>query len=148
MFDGDEVRVVALWLRGKKRSTAQRYLYEAESFRRAVQKPLADVRLADLQAYARSLEDRPVTTQRAKLGAVRSLISFACKVGYLRFNVGALLVLPKPSGDLAERILSKEEIDRIERAAKNQRDRLIIHLLYAAGLRASELAGLRWRDVK
>jgi integrase/recombinase XerD len=44
-------------------------------------------------------------------------------------------------------ILSREEIDRLENAAKTERDKLIVRVLADSGLRASELLGLRVRDL-
>ena len=44
-------------------------------------------------------------------------------------------------------ILSKKEIGEMVYATKNLKHRLIIQLLYAAGLRASELIHLQWKDL-
>ena len=44
-------------------------------------------------------------------------------------------------------VLSREEIDRLENAAKAERDKLIVRVLADSGLRASELLGLRVRDL-
>ncbi len=45
------------------------------------------------------------------------------------------------------RFLEPWEVDAMAAAAENERDRLIIRLLYATGLRVSELVGLRKDDV-
>jgi len=44
-------------------------------------------------------------------------------------------------------VLSKYEVERMIGAAENGRDRLIVELLYGAGLRVSELVGLDVKDV-
>ena len=44
-------------------------------------------------------------------------------------------------------VLSKDEVERMIQAAENGRDRLIVELLYGAGLRVSELVGLDVKDV-
>jgi integrase len=44
-------------------------------------------------------------------------------------------------------VLSREEIERLENAAKTERDKLIVRVLADSGLRASELLGLRGRDL-
>lgn len=44
-------------------------------------------------------------------------------------------------------ILDKEEVDKIIKACKNDRDRAMYKILYEAGLRAGELMKLRIRDV-
>lgn len=44
-------------------------------------------------------------------------------------------------------VLSREEIDKLEQAARSPRDALIVRLLSETGLRASELVGLRVKDL-
>src|SRR4029079_17158778 len=46
-----------------------------------------------------------------------------------------------------KRILSEEEVMRLIDAPTRARDKLILRLLYAAGLRVSELCALRWDDL-
>ena len=43
--------------------------------------------------------------------------------------------------------LSREEIDRLEDAASSERDKLVVRVLGDTGLRASELLGLRVKDL-
>jgi integrase len=56
---------------------------------------------------------------------------------------------PAPEGPkkLVE-ILTREDIHRLEDAAKTERDKLVIRTLADAGLRLGELLGLRIRDVE
>jgi integrase/recombinase XerD len=44
-------------------------------------------------------------------------------------------------------VLSREEIGRLEDAAKTERDKLIVRVLADAGLRVTELTGLRTNDL-
>ena len=55
---------------------------------------------------------------------------------------------PSPKNVLAERILPELEVQQLIASATNERDRLILRLLYGAALRVSELTGLKWRDAK
>jgi integrase/recombinase XerD len=48
---------------------------------------------------------------------------------------------------LAKRIISKVEVGWLIRAARSRRDRVLLEILYAGGLRISELVGLSWADV-
>jgi integrase/recombinase XerD len=53
----------------------------------------------------------------------------------------------QPSRDtLAQRILDEDETLRLIEAAPPGRDRTLVKLLYASGVRVSELCGLCWRD--
>lgn len=66
------------------------------------------VYLADLQEYAASLTDKSPNTQRRMVASVKSLFTFACKIGYLKFNVAAAIQLPHAKNVLAERILQDD----------------------------------------
>ena len=89
-----------------------------------------------------------VTSQARKLSAVKSLLSFAHRVGYTTFNVGAALRLPKIKNTLAERIVSEAAIGRLLALEPKPRNHALLRLLYAGGLRVSEVVALRWRDLQ
>ena len=48
---------------------------------------------------------------------------------------------------LAKRIIPEVEVHLLIRGARTKRDRVLLEVLYAGGLRVSELAGLTWSDV-
>ena len=82
-----------------------------------------------------------------RLAAAKSLLSFAQRVGYLQLNPGAALQLERATETENERILSAEDVRRMIAAEPDARRRALLRLLYVCGLRASEAAGLRWRDM-
>jgi integrase/recombinase XerD len=146
-------QLIHVWLHsGKRRSdhTRQAYRLNVELFRTFAGKPLRQVMLEDLVAFQQELENSPyaVSSQRRILSAVRSLLTFGQKVGYLDFNVGAAIELPEGENQLAQRILSEEQVLRMIALEKDRRNQLVIRLLYAAGLRVSELCGLRGRHLQ
>lgn len=146
----NDAAFVELWL-GTKVSvhTRRAYRSEMDRFRQAMDKPLAWVTMADLQAYAAQLGQgghKPATQNRA-LTAIKSLLSFGQETGYLPFNVGAAVKLrPNPDG-LAQRILEESEVAKLIDQAPPGRDRLLLRLLYMSGIRVSELAQLKWCDL-
>jgi tyrosine recombinase XerC len=90
-----------------------------------------------------------------KLAAVRAFFKFLAKEGVLTSNPAATVSTPKLDKTLP-RIMTEEEmnnfLDRVAEAVKTgepmmKRDRAILELLYASGLRVSELAGLDPRSV-
>jgi integrase/recombinase XerD len=144
-----DAQLLQLWL-SLKTSPHTRRAYAADStrFQAAVRKPLAQVTLSDLQAWAEGLGQgslKPASQNRA-ITAVKSLLSFGHETGYLPFNVGvAIKVRPNRDG-LAQRILEESQIAKLIDSAPEGRDRLILKLLYVSGVRVSELCGLKWCD--
>lgn len=145
--DTTDERLVELWLHGKAVTTQEGYGIDIRAFFAFVNKPLREVNLADLQAFADSLNGYKEATKARRLKAVKSLLTFAAKTQYLPFNVGAAMKLPKVRRRLHERILTREEILSMFLCEKDTRNRLILRLLYYSGMRVSELCGLCWKDL-
>lgn len=140
-------QLVDLWLGNRPASTAAAYRFEVDRFLGHVAKPLAAVTVGDLQAYVLSLEALAPATQRRALAAVKSLLSFAVRLGYLRFDVGQVVKARRGKMTTGERILSEPDILRILALETDPRNAALLYTLYATGGRVSEVTGLRWRDV-
>lgn len=147
VLDSDHL-LVSSWLHGRSQKTIRAYAADAARLLRFVDKSLAQVTLADLQAFADSLADLKPSSAARTLSAVKSLLSFAQKTGYLPLNVGAALKLPKIKNELAERILSESAVHKLLAMETNPRNHALLRLLYGAGLRRAEVCGLRWRDLQ
>jgi len=143
--DTTDTQLVDLWLHGKSPHTQRAYRTEAARFLMLVARPLRAITLMDLQAYADSLGGAPATRIRA-LAAVKSLLTFGQRTGFLTLNVGAALKLPPRKDTLAERILDETDVHTLLAREPGHRNRVLLRLLYRAGLRVSEIAGLCWRD--
>lgn len=141
-----DAQCLQLWLHSKAKRTQIEYRREASRFLAYVEKPLAWVTLADVQAFCDSLDGKSDSTRARIIATVKSLLSFAQKIGYISFNVGSCVPLPKVKETLAERILSQEEVQRMIIAAKG-RDKILLKFLFCTGARCSEVVALRWRDL-
>lgn len=139
-----------MWLHGKSANTVEAYTRDVQGFLAFAGGSVRDVRLEDLQGYADDLDESGLkrSTQARKLAAVKSLLTFAHEIGYVSFNVGRAVKLPKLRGHLAERILTEEQVQRIIALEPEGRNRVMLRLMYVAGLRVSEVTELRWRDVQ
>ena len=143
----NDAEVIALWLHGRSPHTQRTYAAAVERFGLFVGKPLHAVTLGDLQRFADSLRDLSPSSRKTILGAVRSLFSYAHKrVGYLGYNVGAPIEMPKVKETIGERILTESEVHRML-ALSTGRDGVLLRLLYCSGVRVSEVCGISWRDV-
>jgi integrase/recombinase XerC len=92
-------------------------------------------------------------SQGRALAAVRSLFRYACREGILAANPAQSVRTPKVPKTLPRHLRPGEVENLLEAPAEAGdeplalRDRAILELLYAAGLRVSELVGLDWRDI-
>jgi integrase/recombinase XerD len=66
---------------------------------------------------------------------------------HLPENPALELALPAYENRLAERIVGEEDLQRIIAGEPGTRNRILLNLLYTAGLRVSEACQLRWRNV-
>lgn len=142
--NADDALVIALWLKGKAAETRRAYATDVALFRRWVDRSLRLVTLLDLHTFAEQLVTLEDASLKRRMSAVKSLLSFGHRAGYLPYNVGAAYPLPKLLDELAERILSEEEVQRMLFAETNRRNHALLRLLYSAGLRVSEVTTLTW----
>jgi site-specific recombinase XerD len=135
-------------LHGRPVTTQRAYAYEVQGLLLAViGKPLTQITLGDLQSYFSGLESLAPASRARAVNAARSLFRFAQRIGYLQFNPAAAILSPKIKNALAERILSESDVHRLLALEPHPGNRVLLRLMYAAGLRVSEACGLKWRDV-
>jgi integrase/recombinase XerD len=147
--------------RGLSRNTLEAYrsdLLQLGAFlgRRGVD--AVAVQHADLSAFLSELatggEGRPpvaAATLQRKAACLRSFYRHLRREGVLHHDPTADLRAPRKSQRLPQ-VLSRDEIARLLSAPKGTdpaalRDRALLELMYACGLRASEAIGLDVRDV-
>ena len=141
--------VIGLWSHGRPESTMYVYRPVIAHFRNFIQnRPMQQVDLKLLQDYMDLFADQLPSTVKRKLSTVKSLFRFARRIGALERDPSEALQTPHVPDELAAKILPRKDILLLIDAAEAGRDRVLAMLLYTAGLRASEAAGLRWEDCR
>ncbi len=108
-------------------------------------KPAATVTISDLRAWLENMNHAPSTIGR-KLATARSYFRFGIREGWANTNPARELDMPRRD-KLLPRVLTEEEVTTILDHITSKRDRAILEVLYAGGLRVSELVGLDIDDV-
>jgi len=146
----NDAHLVELWLHGRVENTQDAYRRDAARFLDFVDRPLRQVTLGELQAFADELAHdglKPSSIYR-KLSAVKSLFAFGHRLGYLPFDTARPLVLPSFPSELAERILDEAEVCRMIALENHPRNQAILMVLYGGGFRVSEVSALKWRHLQ
>ena len=86
-----------------------------------------------------------------KISAIKSYITFLEKFNYSTNNYSELISIPKKSKKLPK-VMTKKEVSQLIKhvemnTKKNLRDDALIELLYSTGLRVSEVANLKLKDI-
>ena len=119
---------------------------------------VADLTLADLRSWlaVQQSTGRARSTVARKASAARTFTRWATRTGRASSDVGARLARPKAHRTLPH-VLAQGEVDELMASATDRavndadplsvRDLAILELLYATGIRVSELCGLDIDDV-
>lgn len=126
-------------------TTARRFLAELPMGLRAA--AVEDVR----DALARITAGLSEATARQYVLRAKSLLGYAHELGFTQFNAGATIKVRSDGAhrgaSLAKRIIGEVEVGLLVRAAPSKRDRVLLEVIYAGGLRVSETVALTWSDV-
>jgi integrase/recombinase XerC len=151
IFNNDQlIERFANWLLvcGKSNLTRINYALAARQFGRFLNKPLTAASKEDVKAfiaimYAKGLA--PATMQ-ARLDALRTFFDCLALGSQVRVSVPRFVSRRKLPQRLPH-VMSEKEIEQLIAAACTPRDRAILELGYASGLRVNELASMRLEDV-
>jgi integrase/recombinase XerD len=142
--------------RGASRHTLAAYRGDLKDFTlfvRQCARALEDIRADDIVAYVERLRRRglkPASVAR-RLAAVRGLYRHLLDAGDLAQDPTEHVDMPRASRPLPKTLNKDAVVHLIESpdvaTARGLRDRALLEMLYATGMRASECLGLRVEDV-
>jgi integrase/recombinase XerD len=146
-YEQEDQKLIDVWAREHAENTARYYKTDAQEFLSFVQKPIRDVTLPDIQKYEDSLMGLKQGSKARKINSVKSLLTFAYETGYTQFNVGKAHKAPKVRSELAQRILTEEQVIIMIGRTEKPRDHAMLRLMYHCGIRVSEVVSIKWRDL-
>ena len=126
--------------------TVEAYLYYNQDLLNFCQKGPTEIRESDIKRYIQYLlGERKVANATARL-ALNAIKFYYLKVKKRRFNYLFAINLPKRPRRLPV-VLSKLEVRKLLSVVKNAKHKLILALMYSAGLRVSEVVKLKAEDI-
>lgn len=138
--------------RGLSKNTLSSYRRDIEQFSKFVQDPLrADQKTIITYIIYMQKNGKAVSTISRALASLRSFYQYLLSNGTIKYNPTVDLEAPKAEKKLPQ-ILSAGEVELLLEQPKcvdlkGYRDKAMLELLYATGIRVSELIGLNEEDV-
>jgi integrase/recombinase XerD len=140
--------------KGLSRNTLDAYRHDLQRLEQFLcEKTLETVDLATLRDYLDHLRESGLSNRSIarQVTVIRGLFSFLVEEGVLGSNPAELLAAPKLGAPLPK-FLGRARVDSLLEAPESDkatgvRDRAMISLLYATGIRVSELISLRISDL-
>ncbi len=136
-------------------NTVNAYIKDLEHFEAFVlergAKDLTDVSNTDIVSYVMEMkkEDKSRSTVNRKLTSIRTFYKFLVKEGKIKENPAENIKSPRIEKKEIE-YLSIDDVDKLmtlpDETIKGKRDRAMLELMYATGIRASELIDMKLDD--
>lgn len=142
--------------RGVSRNTIQAYTTDLEKFSEYMKKfgkTVKSVAREDIAGFLMTLKDSGLspTTIARNLAALKTFWKFLVSEQVVRENVASVVETPRTWKKIPD-VLNREEVEKLLMAPQARgwmgiRDRAILELMYAAGLRVSEVKDLKKSNV-
>jgi len=139
--------------RGASEHTVRSYRRDLDAFFEYVRSEIESLDETDIRGFVADQITRGLskTTAGRRLATLRSFFSFLHREGYVKANPARLVKTPKKA-NLLPRFLTVDDVFSLVEKPEGigflpARDKAILELLYASGLRVSELAGLDQDDI-
>lgn len=129
-------------------NTIINYQSDLTQFFDFIQKPVDQITKEDISKFLSYLKEEKIqtSTSNRKLSALKSFYKFLVREDIVVNNPTIVIECAKIEHKVIE-VLDNGDIDVILSKITNQRDRLIIEILYGTGIRREELARIRLQDI-
>lgn len=140
----EDLAVIGSWLYQKGKKTQRYYrriIRDFFGFYPAL--TLKTTQITHLALFLRAYGDHSEATRNTYKNALSSLFSFATKTGYVERNPALALENIKTPDRFHSKVLSRAQVAQMILKEPQERNRLIIKILYFTGVRVEEVCGLR-----
>ena len=146
--DKNDTSLIEFWLHGKSASTQISYRRGINQFLSIVKKALRQITKNDVQDFVRQLETANLqpASQNQKISAIRSLLAFGQKIGYLKCNAAVAFRPVSTTNHFLDKVPEKSMIKKMIKSEQNPRNKTILMLFYNTGITVSELCALKIKD--
>ncbi|MBH0164095.1 tyrosine-type recombinase/integrase [Fictibacillus sp. 7GRE50] len=130
--------------------TIRSYRMALRQFFAFCEKNFDEVKATDIRAWLSSMEEKELKprTIHIKLSALKSFYRYCMEENKVKKNPTVTIQTPKIDDSLPY-YLSKRQVALLQEHTKeNPRDRAIVEMLYATGVRVSELLQMKKEDIK
>ena len=128
--------------------TVKAYTGDLQDFLERAGKDFCSMTYKNIRSYIAEIQNKKYTktTIARKIAAIKAFYRYLYREKLVDINPAANVKAPKKNKALPE-FLTESEIKRIIDQVSNQRDRAILELLYATGMRISELCSLNFENM-
>jgi integrase/recombinase XerD len=147
----DETRLISSFLSQKTPNTQKAYETDLRSFFEFylnVSLTIKDITDTHISVFLKENEHLKKSTLARKKAAISAFLKYCFKKKYLDHNPAELLDPIHVPEQTQNRVLDHEDIMMMLEREKNERNNVMIRLLYKTGIRAGELNKLKFIDIK
>lgn len=134
------------------KNTKEAYEKDLKEFYNYINKDISNITDNDIRKYINYLSDNKIKERSIarKIVSIRTFFDYLMQYSKIKENPCEKIESPKISKTLPK-VLTKEEIEKLlnfdAKNAKEYRNKAMIELMYASGLRVSELVNLNVSDI-
>lgn len=141
--------IVAKCLEGLQKTTISSYTLTLKNLVRSLTKPITEITTNDLRQYLAAYQlqrgNKPASVENKRV-TLAGFFEWAHAEGYIQTNPMTRIKAIKYEKE-QKPALTPEEMEKLRRVCRDDRDRALIEVLYSTGCRISELCNAKLEDI-
>jgi len=146
MADKINIFISGKRLEGLSEDTLKGYQLELKIFGKHTDKKIENITTNDIRIYLGTFTKLKTSSMSKKLSIIKSFLGWLASEGIISRDESIKIKTPKKEKRLPK-ALTIDELEMIREACKTPRERALIEVLYATGVRLSELEQMNKEDI-